>query len=100
MIEIVTAIVHASSGSDGGGGDLFFLLAGPVSGAAFYGAMYRYYRHTDKSHRFEQETLIERKGDITGDDRKVNEIKGTRETSIRGNNRSNYRQRVARIAKQ
>lgn len=95
MIDIVLSMVSASSGGDGG--ELAFLLAGPVTGGALYAAIYRYYRNQDKTHRFEQETLIERKGEITGDDRKVNEIKGTRESGIRGNNKGNHRQRVARI---
>lgn len=98
-MELVTGIVLASSSSGDGGGELFFLLAGPISGTALYWAIFRYYRNTDKTHRFETETSVERKGEITGDDRKVDEVRGTRERSIRGANHRTHRKRVARITR-
>lgn len=96
-IASVASVVLTSSGGDGGGGELAFLLAGPIGGAAFYAYVYRYYRNQDKTHRFEQETIIERKSEITGDDRKVDEVIGTRERRIRGDNVRNHRERVAGI---
>jgi hypothetical protein len=73
----------------------FWLLLGPVGAVGFYWAMYRYYRNTDKSHAFERETRVDVKH-ITGSDRQVDTIIGTRESRIRGNNVGDYRQRVRR----
>ena len=80
--------------SDDGG--LALLLLGPAGATGLYWALYRYYRNTDKSHAFERETTVEAKP-VTGSDRKVDEIKGTRETRIRGDNVHDYRERVERI---
>ena len=80
--------------SDDGG--LALLLLGPAGGAGLYWMLYRYYRNTDKSHAFERETKVEAKP-VTGSDRKVDEVKGTRETRIDGDNVSAYRDRVERM---
>lgn len=80
--------------SDDGG--LALLLLGPAGGAGLYWMLYRYYRNTDKSHAFEHETEVDAKP-VTGADRKVDEVKGTRESEIRGNNVHDYRDRVERI---
>lgn len=80
--------------SDDGG--LWLLLLGPAGAAGLYWALYRYYRNTDKSHAFEQETTIDAKP-VTGSDNKVGEVKGTQETRIRGDNLGAYRNRVKRI---
>jgi len=82
--------------SDDGG--LALLLLGPAGGAGLYWALYRYYRNTDKSHAFERETTVDAKP-VTGaeKDRKVDEVKGTRETRIDGDNVREYRKRVQRI---
>jgi hypothetical protein len=82
--------------SDDGG--LALLLLGPAGATGLYWYIYRYYRNTDKSHAFERETIVEAKA-VTGadQDRKVDEVKGTRETRIRGDNVTAYRQRVQRI---
>jgi hypothetical protein len=80
--------------SDDGG--LWLLAAGPAGATALYWALYRYYRNTDKSHAFERETKVEAKP-VTGSDSKVDEIKGTREKRIRGDNVTAYRTRVQRI---
>ena len=80
--------------SDDGG--LALLLLGPAGGAGLYWMLYRYYRNTDKSHAFERETEVNAKP-VTGNDRKVDEIKGTRESQIRGNNLHDYRDRVERM---
>ena len=79
-------------------GVLFLLALGPASAAGLYWMLYRYYRNTDKSHAFERETEIKAQP-VTGADRdrKVDEVKGTRETEIRGNNVGEYRRRVERV---
>ncbi len=80
--------------SDDGG--LWLLLMGPAGATGLYWALYRYYRNTDKSHAFEQETAVEAKP-VTGSDQKVDEIKGTQVTRIPGDNVNDYRKRVRRI---
>lgn len=80
--------------SDDGG--LWLLLLGPAGATGLYWALYRYYRNTDKSHAYERETAIEAQP-VSGSDRKVDEVKGTRETRIRGDNLRAYRQRVERV---
>ena len=82
--------------SDDGG--LALLLLGPAGGAGLYWMLYRYYRNTDKSHAFERATAVEAKP-VTGSerDRKVDDIKGTRESRIKGDNVAAYRTRVERI---
>ncbi len=80
--------------SDDGG--LWLLALGPTGATALYWALYRYYRNTDKSHAFERETKVEAKP-VTGTDAKVDEVKGTRESRIRGDNVRAYRARVERI---
>lgn len=79
-------------------GGLWLLLAGPAGATALYWALYRYYRNTDKSHAFERETTVEAKP-VTGSERdsKVDEVKGTRETRIAGDNLRAYRNRVKRV---
>ena len=81
--------------SDDGG--LWLLAAGPAGATALYWALYRYYRNTDKSHAFERETAIEAKP-VTGSKTKVDEVTGTRETRIKGDNVRNYRDRVNRVS--
>jgi hypothetical protein len=82
--------------SDDGG--LGLLLLGPTGAAGLYWMLYRYYRNTDKSHAFERETLVDAKA-VTGaeHDHKIDEVKGTRETRIRGDNVAAYRERGQRI---
>lgn len=75
---------------------LWLLAAGPAGAVGLYWMLYRYYRNTDKSHAFERETEVVAQP-VTGTDLKVDEIKGTRETRIRGDNVRNYRKRVARL---
>ena len=78
------------------GGILLLLAIGPAAATGLYWGLYRHYRNTDKSHSFEHETAIKAKP-ITGSEQKVDQIEGTRETSIRGNNVSDYRARVQRV---
>jgi hypothetical protein len=76
-------------------GSLALLLLGPAGASGLYWMLYRHYRNTDKSHAFERETAVDAKP-VTGSDDKVGEVKGTRETRIRGDNVRAYRQRVQR----
>ena len=82
--------------SDDGG--LALLLLGPAGGAGLYWMLYRYYRNTDKSHAFERETEVVAQP-VSGmeADRRVDEVHGTQETQIRGNNVGDYRRRVKRV---
>ncbi|WP_146909783.1 hypothetical protein [Arenimonas daejeonensis] len=79
--------------SDDGG--IWLLALGPAGGTALYWAIYRYYRNTDKSHAFERETKVDAKP-VTGSDRKVDTVTGTRKTRIDGDNVGAYRERVKR----
>ncbi len=79
-------------------GVLFLLALGPASAAGLYWMLYRYYRNTDKSHAFERETEVVAQP-VSGmeADRRVDEVRGTQETQIRGNNVGDYRRRVKRV---
>lgn len=77
-------------------GVLALLAAGPASAVGLYWLLYRHYRNTDKSHAFERETAVDAKP-VTGTDRKVSEIKGTRKSGIDGDNVRDYRERVERL---
>ena len=76
-------------------GSLALLLLGPAGATGLYWMLYRHYRNTDKSHAFEHETEVAAKP-VTGTDAKVGEIKGTRESRIKGDNVRAYRTRVRR----
>lgn len=78
------------------GGALALLAAGPASAVGLYWLLYRHYRNTDKSHAFERETAVEA-GPIGGTQDKVDEIKGTRESRIDGENQNAHRTRVRRV---
>jgi hypothetical protein len=77
---------------------LFRLALGPASAAGFYWAIYRHYRNTDKSHACERETAVEvlALGGVESD-HKVDEIRGTRERRVRGDNVDKHRERVGRM---
>ena len=77
---------------------LWLLALGPAGASALYWALYRYYRNTDKSHAFERETEVVAQP-VSGmeADRRVDEVRGTQETQIRGNNVGDYRRRVKRV---
>ncbi len=79
--------------SDDGG--LWLLAMGPAGATGLYWYLYRFYRNTDKSHSFEHETAVEAKP-VTGSEQKVDEVKGTQETRIRGDNVFEYRKRAQR----
>jgi hypothetical protein len=94
LMDTVAALLAQSQES--GGGPVWLLILGPAGAAGLYFGFWRYYRNTDKSHSFERETRVSARP-ITGHDAKVNEITGTKKTSIDGDNRSNHRQRVKRV---
>lgn len=77
---------------------LALLALGPAGAVAVYWMLYRYYRNTDKSHAFERETAVAAQP-VTGmeADRKVDEVRGTQQTQIPGNNVGDYRRRVKRV---
>ncbi len=79
-----------------GDGGTAILLLGPAGATGLYWYLYRYYRNTDKSHDFEHETAVVAKP-VTGSDDKVDEVKGTRDRRIRGNNVADYRARVQKL---
>ncbi len=93
-LEAVTLVAQASSESSDT--PWFVLLLGPAGAAGVYWALYRYYRNTDKSHAFVKETVVEAEA-VTGNDDKVDEVRGTKRTSINGNNVSSHRERVKRL---
>ncbi len=89
-------VILRSTDSDGSGSTLL-LLAGPAAAVALYGAIYRYYRNADKTDQFERETRIALKDRITGEEQKIDEVHGTRERRIKGDNSNDFRHRVARL---
>jgi hypothetical protein len=89
-------LLLASSHSGGSGAGLL-LLAGPVCGTALYAAVYRYYRNADKSDAFERETRVALKTEITGQEQKVDEVRGTRDRRVDGDNSGDFRSRVATL---
>ena len=98
--DVLTVVQHLASSysndDDNGGGWLALLAAGPAAGVAVWTAIFRYYRNTDKRNDYEHEAGIVAQP-VTGSDRKVDEVRGTRETQIRGDNLRAYRQRVERV---
>ncbi len=68
-------------------GILFLLALGPASAAAFYWAIYRHYRNTDKSHAYERETAVDVLA-LTGSehDHRIDTVVGTRRQRIEGDN--------------
>jgi hypothetical protein len=92
--EFASALALVAAEDDGA--PVFLLLAGPAGGAGVYFLAWRYYRNTHTSHGYERETRIEAKP-VTGNDYKVDEIKGTKKSGIDGNNKTNHRERVQRV---
>lgn len=77
-------------------GILLLLAAGPAAATGLYWGLYRHYRNTDKSHAFEHETAVNAQP-VEASDHKIDEIKGTQQTSIPGNNVDAFRTRVRRV---
>ena len=72
---------------------LFLLASGPYAGFRVYEWVHKRYRNADKSHDFEHETAVVAKP-ITGSARKVDEVKGTADKRIQGENMGDHRQRL------
>jgi hypothetical protein len=89
---MIAALLAASND----GGPAWLLIIGPAGGGAMYYGLWQYYRNTGKSHSFERETKVAAKP-VTGNDRKVDEIKGTTKSGIDGANHTDHRQRVQRF---
>ncbi len=90
------ATYYSSNSDSNSGGEFALLAAGPVGAVALYWTIFRYYRNTDKTNQFERETRVEAKP-VQGYDKKVDEVHGTRDPRIDGNNASNFRLRVERV---
>ena len=91
---MITDIVMAASSDEGA--PLWVLAAGPVGAVATYWSIWRYYRNTDKSHSYDHETLVEAKP-VQGREEKIDHIRKTRKTEIKGKNTANHRSRVHRL---
>ncbi len=96
IAQLAVSAAHFASSSSDENGPGWLLALGPAGAVALYTMLYRFYRNNDKSNQFERETKIETKP-LTGSDQKVNEIHGTRNSKIDGDNSANFRQRVQRI---
>ena len=93
MIAHLLATLLAESDGDS---PVWLLLLGPAGAGGVYYGLWHYYRNANRSHSFEKETRVAAQP-ITGNDQKVNEVKGTKRTSIEGDNRDEYRARVQRL---
>lgn len=92
MIALLSTIASSSGNND----PVWLLIFGPVAGGGVYYGLWQYYRNTQKSHSFETETRVTAQP-VTGTDRKINEVHGTKRSSINGNNVHDHRKRVQRI---
>lgn len=72
------------------------LLAGPVVFGLVYWLLFQFYRNTNKSHNYEQETAIESQK-ILENDRRTNHISRTSRRRTSGANESSHRKRVTRL---
>ncbi len=93
MIATIAGALLAASDNGGPG---WLLLAGPAAGGGTYFGFWRYYRNTDKSHSYERETRVQATP-ITGNERKVDEVRGTKRSRIDGDNKTSHRERVQRV---
>ena len=97
MIPLITQLAHTLLQTTSEGDSTWLLLLiGPAGAVGVYWAIYQYSRNTDKSHSFEQETLVEAQP-IKGSDLKVNKVTGTKRKRIQGENTTDHRERVRRI---
>lgn len=93
MIAQLLAPLLAASDGDA---PFWLLLIGPAGAGGVWYGLWHYYRNADRTHSFEHETRVAAQP-ITGNDRKVNEVKGTKRTAIEGDNRDDHRARVQRV---
>ncbi len=92
MIAALLATVLAADGDS----PVWLLLLGPAGAGGVYYGLWHYYRNANRSHSFEKETRVAAQP-ITGSDHQVDTVKGTKRTSIEGDNRDEYRARVQRL---
>lgn len=92
--EVLASAAFVAAEDDGG--PAWLLLLGPAGGGGMYFLSWRYYRNTHQSHAYERETRVAAQP-VTGNDAKVDEIKGTKKSGIDGDNKSDHRQRVQRL---
>src|SRR5699024_8037172 len=91
------ATVTLLADSDSGAGYIAIpFLAGPAVFLAVYLGIYRYYRNTDKRHRFERETEV-KVGNLQSGDRRIGVNNRQRSRRMRGRNSTDHLQRVRRI---
>ncbi|WP_300682540.1 hypothetical protein [Nocardioides sp.] len=95
ILALATDYYSSSSSSDSG--PLWLLALGPAGAGGVYWALWAYYRNTGKSHDFEHETLIKAQP-VKGEDQRVDTVRGTRRSSIDGDNSSTPRERVRRLS--
>ncbi len=93
VVAQLTPLAIIAANSDG---PVWLLIGGPAAGGGMYFGLWRFYRNTHRSHSFERETKVAAQ-QVTGGDQKVDEVTGTSDSSINGNNVSNHRQRVQRV---
>ncbi len=96
LAELATAVSSTALLAADDGAPAWLLVLGPAGGGGVYFLSWRYYRNTHTSHGYEHETRIAAQA-VTGNDAKVNEIKGTKKSGIDGDNHTNHRKRVQRI---
>lgn len=96
MIDFVVSATLAAITASNDSGVAWLLAIGPASAVGLYWMLFRFYRNTDKSHSYERETRVTA-DPVTGDEAKVDEIKGTKEDEIAGRNDQQFRQRVERV---
>ncbi|AXK47099.1 hypothetical protein DXU92_14460 [Brachybacterium saurashtrense] len=84
--------------ADGSSSDGIFLpfLLGPLTFAGIYIGIYRFYRNTDKRHRYERETKVA-VGNLQQDDRRTGRKTGQRSRSMDGRNDTDHLTRVRRL---
>lgn len=73
------------------------LLAGPIVGGLMYWLIFQFYRNTNKSHKYEHETLIESQPP-TGNDLKIRSIHKTTNATTSQANGTEHRRRVQRLS--
>ena len=95
LAVVLNELAATLASADDGDSPVFLLVLGPAGGIGAYFLLWRYYRNTHTSHTFEHETRIAAQS-ITGDDAKIDEVKGTKRSQINGDNRTDHRKRVQR----
>lgn len=91
-MPLILQSVHGS-----GSGSALLLLAGPVAGTALYAAVFRYYRNADKTDAFERETRVALSNPVSGQEQQIDQVRGTRDRRVDGDNSGDFRARVAKL---